>query len=331
MSSSEFDFVAVGDIVVDDFIRLKEAEVHCEIDREKCQICMSFKDKVPFEFTKVVYAVGNSPNAAVAASRLGLRSAVVTNLGNDANGKYSLEYLENDGVETKFVKVHDGISTNYHYVLWYENDRTILIKHQEYQYELPLIGKPKWIYLSSLGENSLPFHEKISAYLDNNKSIKLAFQPGTYQIKFGAEALQGIYQRTSVFISNKEEAQKILKTNEENIKKLLTEIQKLGPKIVLLTDGPKGVYMSDGKTNWFIKAYPDEKPPYERTGAGDAFASTFVSALALGKSPEEALAWGPVNSMSVVQYIGAQEGLLSRDTLESYLKKLPFYKAEKIT
>jgi sugar/nucleoside kinase (ribokinase family) len=69
--------------------------------------------------------------------------------------------------------------------------------------------------------------------------------------------------------------------------------------------------------------YPDPKPPYERTGAGDAFASTFTSALALGMSLPQALAWGPINSMSVVQYIGAQKGLLSREQLEQFLKDAP--------
>ena len=59
------DFVAIGDITTDAFIRLENAEVHCDINKEKCQICLSFKDKVPYEFVKIVPAVGNSANAAV--------------------------------------------------------------------------------------------------------------------------------------------------------------------------------------------------------------------------------------------------------------------------
>jgi ribokinase len=77
--------------------------------------------------------------------------------------------------------------------------------------------------------------------------------------------------------------------------------------------------MYDGNDTWYMPPYPDIQPPYERTGAGDAFASTFISALALGKTPREALLWAPINSMSVVQKIGAQEGLLSRDVLEKLL------------
>ena len=80
--------------------------------------------------------------------------------------------------------------------------------------------------------------------------------------------------------------------------------------------------LNNGKA-YFMPIYPDPKEPLERTGCGDAFASTFMSALLLGKTPLEALVWAPINPMSVVQYVGAQEGLLSRDQLEELLKNAP--------
>lgn len=97
----------------------------------------------------------------------------------------------------------------------------------------------------------------------------------------------------------------------------------LGPKLVCVTDGPTGAYFSDGADDYFMPAYPDPKPPVERTGAGDAFASTFVSMLAFGKTPREALRFAPINSAYVVQDIGAQKGLLSREALEQYLTNAP--------
>ena len=132
-----------------------------------------------------------------------------------------------------------------------------------------------------------------------------------------------------MFFCNVEEAKTILNTEERNVKVLMEIIAKLGPKKVIVTDGIKGAYAYDGAESWFMPIYPHE--PYERTGAGDAFASTVISALALGKPLEEALTWGPVNSMSVVQKIGAQEGLLTREKLEEYLKNAPEdYKIKKI-
>ena len=327
----KYDFIAIGDTVTDAFIRLKEASVHCNINKEKCEICLRFADKIPYEEVYIVPAVGNSANAAISASRLGLKSAIVSNIGGDYFGKECLGVLKDEKVGVQYIKIHKKAKTNYHYVLWYEDDRTILIKHEEYPYQLPDIGSPKWVYLSSLGGNSEKLHALVEKYFNSHPEVKVAFQPGTFQIKMGKDKLKGIYQRSEVFFCNKEEAQRILGAGEADIKKLLKGICGLGPKIGVITDGPKGAYVYEGKNFWFMPAYPDPKPPYERTGAGDAFSSTFTAALVLGLTVEEALRWGPVNSMSVVQYVGAREGLLSRKKLEEYLKKAPLdYKPVKI-
>jgi ribokinase len=316
--------VGIGDIVVDAFVKLKEATIEGGVGGFK-KICMRFGDKIPYEDAIIVPAVGNSVNASVAASRLGLKSAVVTNVGEDHFGKECFDVLKNEKVGTEFAKINKNKKTNYHYVLTYGAERTILIKHEEYDYTLPALNEPKCVYLSSLGGNSLAFHSQIEKYLNEHSSAKVVFQPGTFQIQFGKDALKGIYRRTDLFFCNKQEAQKILETKEEDFKELIQMIHGLGPKIVSITDGVNGAYASDGKDVWFLPIYPDPKPPTNRTGAGDAFSSTFAVAILLGKSVEEALMWGPVNSMSVVQQTGARAGLLTREQLEDFLKKAPLY------
>ncbi|OGG43148.1 hypothetical protein A2841_01860 [Candidatus Kaiserbacteria bacterium RIFCSPHIGHO2_01_FULL_48_10] len=327
----KIDFLAIGDIVVDAFIRLKDAHVHCRIDTDACELSLRFGDKVPYEEVTVIPAVGNSPNAVVAASRLGLRSAIITNIGNDKNGENCLNSLKKDRVATDYVAIEKGKLTNYHYVLWYDVDRTILIKHESFAYKFPKIGDVGWIYLSSMAENSLEYHKEIGAYLKGHPKVKLAFQPGTFQIKLGTEKLKDIYARTEIFFCNVEEAERILGLQNKDVWALSKGIVALGPKMVSISDGPNGAYLYHQGELWFIPMYPDIAPPFERTGAGDAFSSTFTAALALGKDPLVAFAWGPVNSMSVVQEIGAQRGLLSRPKLEEYLKAAPAnYKAKKI-
>lgn len=330
---NNFDFVTIGDTTIDAFIRIKEASVNCNINKENCQICLDYGNKIPYESVTIVPAVGNSANAAVAAARLGLKSTFVGNIGDDLNGKDCVKTFELNNVYTKFIEIHKDKKTNYHYVLWYEDERTILIKHEQFDYSLPDIGSPKWIYLSSLGENSLPFHSEIAKYLKNHPEINLSFQPGTFQMKFGVEKLSEIYKLTKVFICNLQEAQRILNTKEENPVELMKMLAAKGPKIVVITDGPKGAYVYNNQTNqsWFMPPYPDPKPPFERTGAGDAFSSTFVAGLAMGKSIEESLMMAPINSMSVVQKIGAQEGLLTLPELEKYFREAPEgYKPRKI-
>ncbi|KKW14482.1 MAG: Sugar kinase, ribokinase family [Parcubacteria group bacterium GW2011_GWA2_50_10b] len=317
------EFIAIGDIVTDAFIKLKEASTHCDINREHCTLSMAFGDKVPYESVEEIPAVGNSANAAVSAVRLGLSSALVTHLGDDENGVKALARLQEEKVGTEFVSKESGKKTNYHYVLWYGDDRTILVKHEAYEYKLPEFGNPKWLYLSSLGESTMIYHSEISEYLKKNPNIQLAFQPGTFQLNLGTEKLKDIYKRTKIFFCNVREAEKILNIDTLGTAELLKRLRELGPEIVVVTDGPKGAHVYDGKKSWHQSAYPDPKPPLERTGAGDAMASTTVAALALGKDLETAVRWGMINSMSVVQEIGAQKGLLSREKIEAYLKSAP--------
>jgi ribokinase len=319
---SKLQFLAIGDVVTDAFIRLKEAKVTCDVDEENCTISMAFGDKVPYEFVEVVKAVGNSANASVAAARLGLTSSLIANVGEDHNGKEMIGTLAQEKVSTDYVKINKGFLSNYHYVLWYDVDRTILVKHEQYPYKMPEISvEPEWIYLSSLGENSLLYHQEIAEYLRTHPDVKLVFQPGTFQMKFGTDKLAEIYKRTKLFFCNVQEAQRILNTTEADVKKLLKMVRELGPEIVCITDGIKGAYVYDGTAGWFMGVYPHV--PFERTGAGDAFASTFTCAIALGKSIEEALLWAPINSMSVTQKIGAQAGLLTREQLADFLTKAP--------
>ena len=326
----EFDFVAIGDVTTDAFIRLHDASVHCDVNKENCQICMDFAAKVPYESVEVVRGVGNSPNAATAAARLGLHSLLVSNIGDDQNGSECLSTLQKEKVETKYVTIEKGKETNYHYVLWYEDERTILVKHQAFNYHLPKLPKTKWLYLSSLGKASLPYHREIIDWLDKNPETKLLYQPGTFQIELGFEKLPELFKRAEVFVCNMEEAKKILQ-KDAPIQNLLENIRALGPKIVLITDGPKGACMRYDADNYFMPIYPDPKPPYERTGCGDSFASTFASALIFGTTPLDALLWAPINPMSVVQYVGAQKGLLTKEQLEKLLtEKPPHYKTQKI-
>ena len=331
----KIDFLAIGDIVVDAFIKLQKADIIGQPDTPGYEIAIPFAEKVPYEDVFVIPAVGNASNAAVSAARLGLNTAIVTNLGDDRDGKDCIATLKKNNVRTDFVKINRGFKTNYHYVLWYGAERTILIKHQNYPYTMPDVGNPKWVYFSSINENAFPFHYTVADYLDSHPEINFAFQPGKFEIKLGKEKLARFYKRAKIFFCNVDEAERILGIGDtkENadIKNLLNKMHGLGPEMVVITDGPKGAYAYDGMEYLFMPTYPDPKPPYSRTGAGDAFSSTTVSALALGKTLEEALAWGGINSMAVVQQVGANVGLLTREKLEEYLKNAPAdYKARKI-
>jgi ribokinase len=224
------------------------------------------------------------------------------------------------------VRINPDKKSNYHYVLWYKDERTILIKHEDYDYHWPHLTPkemPKWLYFSSISEHAIEYHDQISDWLDIHKDVKLAFQPGTFQMEAGVERLKRIYERTEVIILNREEAAFVGGGKHDDIHDLFNNLHELGPKVVVITDGPQGAYASDGTNRLSMPLYPDPAPPIDRTGAGDAFASTFVAALIKGNTIEGALQWAPINSMSVVQKVGAQAGLLSEKELDHYLKNSP--------
>ncbi|MBM3272088.1 hypothetical protein FJY94_02270 [Candidatus Kaiserbacteria bacterium] len=321
MGYMQYDFVAFGDIVIDAFIKLQDAE---ELTNHGVrELCVRFGEKVPFESVTEVLSVGNGPNAAVAAHKLGLKEGLVVHVGDDLNGQRCIDDLNSRGVDTSLISRDAGYKTNYHYVLQYGPERTILIKHELYPYKLPAFeAPPKWFYLTSLPFETLDHQLEIARYAKAN-GVKIAFQPGTFQIKLGTEHLKEVYEATEIFFCNKEEAQAILKTTESDVKQLMESIRALGPKIVVVTDGPHGSNVLDDSGAWHLPMYPDPAPPVSRTGAGDATASTTVSYIIKGLEPKEALMRGLINAASVVQGVGAQTKLLTDAEVEEWYSRKP--------
>ncbi len=324
--SDSIDVISIGDIVTDAFIKLIEDQAQIIEKDDKRLIAMEFGSKIPYDHVQIVEAVGNAANAAVSFARLGLNSAFVTNVGNDSYGRDMIESLNENEVDTRFIKINHNKKSNYHYVLWYKDERTILIKHEEYDYHWPHITPkelPRWVYFSSISEHAMDYHDQIADWLDDNIDIKFAFQPGTFQMEAGVHRLHRLYKRCEVLILNREEAVIVGGGNHEDINDLFDKLHEIGPRTVVITDGPSGAYASNGSVRLKMPLYPDPAPPTDRTGAGDAFASTFVAAFAKGQDIEGALMWAPINSMSVVQSVGAQAGLLSEYQLQSFLRKAP--------
>src|SRR3990167_26263 len=84
---NNYDLVAIGEIAIDAFIRLKDASVHCDVNKENCEICMAFGAKIPYESFPEAPAIASAGSGSVSPSRLGHKSAIAANLGADRNGE----------------------------------------------------------------------------------------------------------------------------------------------------------------------------------------------------------------------------------------------------
>jgi len=318
---ANFDLLSIGDASIDVFMTPTESETLCRIDTKECFIAFSYGDKIPVK--NLEFSVGgNAANNVVGVRRLGVNSAIVLTLGDDNIGNLIVDKLKKENVDVTYVIQQVGTSSNYSTIINYTGERTILTYHAPRSYEFPVqLPVTPWIYLTSMGESFRPFYNHFVEWLRKNSSIKLAFNPGTWQLKSGLEAMKDVLSLTYVIYINREEAEKLsgFTQSEGKERDLLTAVSKLGPKVVIITNGGGGSYVFDGQR--FIRAGILPVDAYERTGAGDAFGSGSLAAIIKGKSLEEALLWGTVNSASVIGYVGPQKGLVKESDMPEWLER----------
>lgn len=314
------DVIAVGDSTQDIFLGMHEASVQCDLDGHNCRICFDYAEKIPVDTKTNVPGVGNAANHAIGISRLGLQATLYTVIGNDAQGEEAKKVFEREKVDTRHVVTDTAHGTNLSVVINYRGERTIFVYHEPRTYDLPAMGPASWMYLTSAsGEGVEQLHQQVEQYLEEQAGVKLAFNPGTYQLRLGKEKLARLLKRTQLLFLNREEGAYLLDVPADDVKALITGLHGLGPAWVVLTDGPAGAYASDGKTAWYSQIFAG--PVVERTGAGDAYGSGFLAALLYNKSFPEAMGWGNANSTSVVRYVGAREGLLTKEKLAALINE----------
>ena len=322
MDQTTFDMIAIGDTTQDIFLGMSDASVQCDLDGRNCRICFDYANKIAVDTKADVPAVGNAANHAIGIARQGLNAALFTIVGDDVQGHLAHDVLHDEQVDTEYVQFDSKRGTNFSCVINYRAERTIFVYHEPRDYRLPHLKSTQWVYLTSAsGDGVVKLHEQVLGWLMENPAVQLSFNPGTYQMRLGKEALRPLLARCQVLFLNREEAARVLEIETTEAKELIAGCHALGVKTMVLTDGPAGAYASDGKTIWFLNIF--DGPVVERTGCGDAFGSGFMGALIAGKSIPDAMLYGNANSTSVLQYIGAREGLLSKKKMEELIAANP--------
>lgn len=315
------DLLSIGDANLDVFIIPSESEALCDIDTKKCLIAFSYADKIPVK--NLEFSVGgNSANNAVGVKRLGINVGSVLTLGDDSTGAQIIEKLKKENVDLTYCIQQPSTLSNFNVVVSYTGERTIFTYHAPRSYEFPVqLPKVPWVYLTSMGESYRPFYNHMTEWLVKNPEVKLAFNPGSWQLRGGVKEIGNVFKLSNIVFVNKQEAEKLTgyEAKGEVTKELLMALSGLGPKISVITDGGNGAYTFDGHRFLHCGIMPMDA--YERTGAGDAFGSGFLSAVIKGKTIEEALVWGTVNSASVIGYVGAQKGLLKEEDMATWVDR----------
>lgn len=315
-----FDTITFGSATRDAFFYSENFSTHDK------SLCFDLGAKI--EIDKIVFTTGGGgTNTACAFSRLGFKTAIVGQIGNDVAGQAVLEDLKKDKVETKFVTQTGKFNTAYSVILSIPGkERTILVyrgaSENIDENAMPWNKlKAKWFYISSVG-GDFGLLEKVFAHAAKGKT-KIVINPGAKELAH-PEKLLPFLQRADVVLLNDSEAEKITGFSSAKMPELLNDLVKRIGGIAVVTCGEKGTWLISGKQIFQAGTLPTKV--VERTGAGDAFGAGFVAGLMLKNDLAYALQLGTANATSVIQKIGAKNGLLCKKDLENIQK----VKVEKI-
>lgn len=208
-----YDIITIGDAVIDTHVNIDNASVECDVNTRECQLCLDYASKIPI--TDSFQSLGgNAANVASGTAKLGLKTAIITTLGKDSNARLIAAELKKSKVDTSLIQYDAKTKTRYSVVLNFRGERTILSYHEERKYKLPkIMPAVSWIYYTSLSRGFDDMQDSLLKYLGKHESVKLVFNPGSFQLKNSLNKVLEVLPRTDILIINLEEAERILNTS----------------------------------------------------------------------------------------------------------------------
>ncbi len=277
---------------------------------------------------------GNSANASVTFARSGFRVACIGKVGNDPGGHEIRRRLEGEKVNASMLKKTSRLGTAYSVLLSKDGERTILGYHgasnlfNKRDIDFGRL-KARWWYVSLSGDSYTMF----GAIVDNAKrhGAALAFNPSGYHLRHNGGGILRALKDISFLVLNEEEAALLTGIPFSREREVFRRLDKLTPGILAVTNGDRGVTVSDGKRVYRAGVFKENKL-VDRTGAGDAFGSGFVAGLLRSKITRknihavseihirEAIRFASANATSVVEHLGATEGTLTKKGFDASAK-----------
>jgi len=274
--------------------------------------------------SKTSYSGGGATNAAAAISTFGLKTSIITKLGNDHDAEFIIKDLAKYNIKVN-PKQRSTKNTDNSTIIVSEKDHDrIIYTHKGASQDLHFHAikkrhlRARWIYLATLVGKSFNTAKEIAQYA-KKKQRPLLFNPSLYLAQKSKTVLKPILEATTILVLNKEEAQAILKTKKTKPKYLLTEFQSLGPKTVIITDGPRMMWALSNNTIHTLN--PPKIKVVDTAGAGDAFTGAMLAALIKKYPLDKAMALGQANASSIIQYHGPKNILLTEKEALNQIKR----------
>lgn len=312
MSGKHTKIIAVGAAVQDVF--LSHSEEFTPVVENPHESFLKLELGAKADVNNVTFSTGGgATNAAVTFARQGIDASFMGTIGHDPAGRAVLDVLDHEAVDTSLVSYSHKFHTGYSVLLLATNgERTILTYRgasTHYHAKDFKLGASNadWLYVSTMSGNM----EVLHALFDQARAlgIKIMFNPGKKELA-QTQKLKGLLEDVEVLCLNREEMQTLVEGAD--VEELVRHGSHTTP-VVIVSDGPNGVVATDRRTIVRAGMYQDVRV-VDRTGAGDAFGSGFLSQWSQGKSLMDSIIFASANSTSVVSHIGAKTGILSKGT-----------------
>lgn len=304
--------LSIGKATQDVFLRSDEFDPHTEGKVAYTHLPLGVK----MEVSDVTFATGgNASNVAVTFARQGLHSEYMWTLGHDPASETILRDLDEEGVDTTRVARNDHYQAGYSTILIATNGERTILNHRGVStdargtdLEFSAIADADWVYPTSLANGGIELLRRIVDAAEK-AGTKVMLNPAGPELA-DPQKLKSLLESVDVLCVNKEEMQQLVEG--ETLEELARHATHYVP-VAIVSDGPNGVVATDGKTIVRAGMYEDV-PVIDRTGAGDAFASGFLSQWSQGKSLMDSVIFASANSTSVVGKLGAKAGILHSGT-----------------
>jgi sugar/nucleoside kinase (ribokinase family) len=305
------------------------------------------------------FSGGGATNAAVSFKRQGYDVSFFGKVGDDQSGKDILAELKEYGIDVSNATVSKAHGTANSFVIpSLKGDRMVFAYRgantNVLENELPkeAIQSCDFVYVTSLSKASAARLPEI-VEIAKTHQVKVAINPGISQLVVGSGFVRDALHGIDILILNYDEAKQLmasLVSVDEGIRNavesashehgealldnrvdfeemgfslryFIREVLKMGPEIVVVTDGGEGLYVGTNDALYFHEAL--KVPVVNTLGAGDSFGSSFVGSIYAGKSIEASICYGLVNSASVIAHPDAKTGLMDKVALELAVEEVP--------
>jgi ribokinase len=314
-----FDIITIGTATRDVFLRSPKFKVLRDPEHLKKlgfvtgeAECFALGSKLSVEAPVFAFG-GGAVNAAVTFARQGFTTGTVVKVGDDENGDALLAHLKRERV-TPFAARDKKVGTAYSVVLLTSGGERTILSYRGASEDLARRDIPfrklsaRWAYITP-GAIPLALMRELIVFL-KKRGISVAMNPSGYYVAMGAEKLKPLLALLDVVIVNREEATLMTGIDFSKERKVFKKFDDLVPGLAVVTDGPRGAKVSDGRYLYTAETFK-EKKLVDRTGAGDAFGAGFVAGLMDKHDIHYALRLASANATAVVEAVGAQRGILT--------------------